>query len=165
MATIYRFIVENKTSGGGGGRKSGSGDSGGTPKKTTAKKGRAVGWLSGGNGGVEHNRKMRAINPLLNKMTGGWWEKGTRLGRAGAGLVKVDSETGKFAGFSGPAIAIIIAFVIQAILRWQQKEIAKANQLNAQNFKMLENGVGAIHGEYSISVNLWNGRQTYNQNK
>ena len=27
------------------------------------------------------------------------------------------------------------------------------------------NGGGAIHGAYNISTNLWNGRQTYNQNK
>ena len=163
MATIYRFIVEQKTTQTQGGRKSSSTDSG-LSAKSTAKKGRWVSILGGEKGGVEHNRKMRAVNPLLNKATGGYWEKGMRLGRAGIGLVQRNTETGAI-GISGTAVAIIIAFVIQAILRWQQKEIAKANQLNAQNFKMLENGVGAIHGEYNISVNLWNGRQTYNQNK
>ena len=163
MATIYRFIVEQKTTQTQGGRKSSSAESG-LSAKSTAKKGRWVSVLGGEKGGVEHNRKMRAVNPLLNKATGGYWEKGMRLGRAGVGLVQRNTETGKL-GISGTAITIIIAFVIQAILRWQQKEIAKANQLNAQNFKMLENGVGAIHGEYSISVNMWNGRQTYNQNK
>lgn len=163
MATIYRFIVEQKTTQANGGRKDSSTDSG-LSKKSTAKKGRWVSILGGEKGGVEHNRKLRAINPLLNKATGGYWEKGMRLGRAGAGLVQRNTETGKI-GISGVSVAIIIAFVIQALLRWQQKEIAKANQLNAQNFKMLENGVGAIHGEYSISVSMWNGRQTYNQNK
>ena len=162
MATIYRFIVEEKSRGGNGGRKSSS-DSG-MSKKTTAKKGRWVSILGGEKGGVEHNRKLRAINPLLNKATGGYWEKGMRLGRAGLGLVQRNTETGKL-GLSGPAIAIIIAFCIQALLKWQQQEIAKAQKLNAQNFKQLENGVGAIHGEYSISTNIWNGRHTYNENK
>ena len=161
MATIYRFIVENKTSGGGsGGRKGNT-----TPStKTTSKKGKWVGILSGNKGGVEHNRKMRAVNPLLNKMTGGWWEKGTRLGRAGAGLVQKNTKTGELR-VSGVSIAIIIAFVIQLLLRWQAQERAKAEAMNAQNFKALEYGIGAVREDYSISQNMWTGRLTYNQNK
>ena len=162
MATIYRFIVENKTSGGGsGGRR--SGESGGS-RRTTAKKGRMVSIFGGSKGGVEHNRKMRAINPLLNKATHGYWEKGMRLGRAATGLVQKDTETGKL-GISGPAIAIIIAMCIQAVLKIQNIQRERAIARNNQNFKMLENGVGAISGEYDISVNLWNNRATYNQNK
>lgn len=164
MATIYRFIVENRTTGsssGGNGRKQKTP----MPKKTTAKTGRSVALFGGEKGGVEHNRKFRAINPLLNKATGGWWEKSTRLGRAGMGLIQVNSETGAFAGLSGVAIAIIISFIIQTILKMQAKDRRIAEELNAQNFKMLENGVGAVRGEYQISTNMWNGRQTFNQNK
>lgn len=161
MATIYRFIVEQKGS---------QTSSGRTPREPTSKgagkKGRNVVSLFGGSrGGVEHNRKMRAINPLLNKATGGWWEKGTRIGRAGLGLVQVDKETGKFAGFSGVAVAILIAFVIQMIMREQQWEIRRAERINTQNFKQLENGLSAVHGAYKVSVNLWNGQYTYNENK
>ena len=159
MATIYRFIVEQKTQASSSGR---------TPRESTgkgaAKKGRAVSLFSGEKGGVEHNRKMRAINPLLNRMTGGWWEKGMRLGRAGMGLVKFDKKTGKV-GLSGPAVAIIIAFIIQTLLKWQKKEMLNAQKMNAQNFKQLENGVGATHGQYKITANFWTGRHTYNQNK
>lgn len=160
MATIYRFIVEQKTQASSSGRKT-------TDKATkgAAKKGRSLSFFGGDKGGVEHNRKMRAINPLLNRATGGAWEKGMRLTRAGIGLVKNAQEEGAKGIFSGPAIYIIIAFCIQAILKWQQNEIKKANKQNAQNFKMLENGVDAVRGEYEISVNLWNGRRTYNQNK
>ena len=163
MATIYRFIIEQKQSGGSGGRKS-SKDSGLDPK-TPSKKGKTVTLLGSMKGGVEHNRKFRAINPLLNRITGGWWEKGTRLGRAGLGLVKFNSETGKYAGFSPVAFAIIAAFVIQMLMKWQKKERERADRMNAQDFKNLENGVGAIRGQYSIAVNFWNGRRTYNQNK
>ena len=163
MATIYRFIVEQKATSGGG-RKSSS-ESSGMSKKSTAKKGKTITLLGSMKGGVEHNRYMRAVNPLLNKMTGGWYEKGMRVGRAGLGLVKFDEETGKFAGISGTAVAIIIAFAIQMVLRYQKSEIAKAQQKNKQNFKMLENGFGQINGAYDVSVNVWNGRQTYNQNK
>ena len=165
MATIYRFIIEQKTSGGSSG--SGTGrkvKQSGSNYKTTAKKGRWVSILGGEKGGVEHNRKMRAINPLINRATGGWWEKGMRIGRAGMGLVTQNTETGKL-GFSGPAIAIIIAFAIQMLLKWQKFEMVKAQQMNTQNYKQLENGVGAIHGQYEVSTHIFTGRHTYNQNK
>ena len=121
MATIYRFIVEQKTtSSGGQGRKSSSANSG-LSKKTTAKKGKWVSILGGEKGGVEHNRKMRAINPLLNKITNGYWEKGMRLGRAGLGLIKTNTATGALA-FSGVAIAIIVSLVIQTVLKIQARD-------------------------------------------
>ena len=161
MATIYRFIVEQKTSTGGDGRRTKPEGSG---RKSAAKKGRMVALFGGEKGGVEHNRKMRAINPLLNRATGGLWEKGMRLGRAGAGLIQKNTETGKL-GISGPAIAIIIAFVIQMLLKWQKVEMIKAQKMNAQNYKQLENGIGAVHGQYKISTALFTGRHTYNQNK
>ena len=162
MATIYRFIVEQKNTTNDGGRKGGGST---TPsKRTTAKKGKYVSIFGGDKGGVEHNRKMRAINPLLNRATGGWWEKGTRLGRAGAGLVQKNTETGKMA-ISGVSIAIILAFLIQSLMKIQRKEQIRAEKRNAQNFKQMENGLGAIHSEYEITTNIWNGRQTYNQNK
>lgn len=162
MATIYRFIVEQKATTSAG-RKSSKSDSG-ISKGSTAKKGKWVSLLNSEKGGVESNRKMRAINPLLNKMTHGYWEKGTRLGRAGLGLVKRNTETGKIA-LSGVAIAIIISMAIQTILKLQNRDRQIAKELNAQNFKALENGTTAIRSSYEISVNGWNGRQTYNQNK
>lgn len=160
MATIYRFIVEQKTLSTSQGRQSSSPQS----KKVTAKRGKYISLFGGEKGGVEHNRKMRAINPLLNRMTGGAWEKGMRLTRAGLGLVKKNTETGKLA-ISGPAIAIIIAFIIQALLKWQKSEMVKAEEKNMQDYKQLENGIGAIHGQYKMSKNIFTGRQTYNQNK
>lgn len=159
MATIYRFIVEQNTRASGtDGRK--GGNRLGTGKHTA----KTTNLLGSPRGGVEHNRKMRAINPVLNKATNGYWEKGMRLGRAGLGLVKEDKETGKL-GISGPAIAIIIAFVLTMLMKLQNQERLKAQKLNAQNYKMLENGTLSIHSAYSVSVNTLTGRQTYNQNK
>ena len=159
MATIYRIAIEQTTKAKEDGRK--GGNRAGTGK-TTAK---STNLLGSARGGVEHNRKLRAINPVLNKATHGYWEKGTRLGRAGMGLVKFDPATGAFAGISGVAVAIIIAFVLQMLIKWQNAERQKAQKLNAQNYKQLENGVGAIHSSYEIESNFWTGRQTYNQNK
>ena len=162
MATIYRFVIEQKQTQSSG-RKGGSG--GGSSKGTTAKKGRNVSIFGGEKGGVEHNRKMRAINPLLNKATHGYWEKGMRVGRAGAGLIQVNSETGKFAGLSGTAIAIIINIVLQTLMKWQNKEREKAQQFNRHNYKAMENGFGAVHGEYETAIDFWSGKVTYNENR
>ncbi len=160
MATIYRFIIEERQ---GGGRSSGRSVSSGS-KTGAAKKGRNVSIFGGEKGGVEHNRKMRAINPLLNKATGGIWEKGMRIGRAGLGLVTRNTETGKI-GISGPAIAIIIAFIIQTFLKIQNKDVVRANKLNTQNYSQLENGYGAVHGAYEVTSSWWNGRIRLNENK
>lgn len=162
MATIYRFIVEQKAARESSGRK-GTGASG-SAKKGAAKKGKMVSIFGGEKGGVEHNRKMRAINPLINRMTGGAWEKGMRVGRAGLGLVQRNDETGKL-GISGPALAILIAFALKVgmdILKFYQDRATKENM---QNFKQLENGIGAIHGQYEVSTHILTGRHTYNQNK
>lgn len=160
MATIYRFIVEQKTTASSSGRKVKE------PKEKhiTAKKGRMVSVFGGEKGGVEHNRKMRAINPLLNRATSGYWEKGMRIGRASVGLVQRNTETGKL-GISGPAIAIIVAFIIQTLMKWQNYEIQKAIKQNTQNYKQMENGYGSVHGQYEITTNFFTGRHTYNQNK
>lgn len=158
MATIYRFIIEERQ----GGRSSGRTTDRGT--KGAAKKGRNVSIFGGSKGGVEHNRKMRAINPLINKSTGGIWEQGMRVGRAAMGLVTRNTETGKL-GISGPALAIIIAWAIQTTLKIQNKSIQRANKQNTQNYNQLENGYGAIHGAYEVTSSWWNGRITLNQNK
>ena len=160
MATIYRFIVENRVRETTGRKSSENAPS----RKSPAKKGKWVAIIGGSKGGVEHNRKLRAVNPLFNKMTGGAWERGMRVGRASLGLVKQNTETGELK-LSGAAIAIIIAFIIQMLLKWQAQEYKKAQQRNEQNFKQLENGIGAIRGEYKMSTNIFNGRHTYNQNK
>jgi hypothetical protein len=164
MATIYRFIVEQRASVYNGGTT--------TPRasKGAGKKGKNLPLFGFGNsrGGVHSNRKLRAINPIFNKVTNGVWEKGMRLTRAGMGLVRRNTETGKLT-FSGTSIAIIIAFVLitvwNGIAKWNARERANAAKLNAQNFKAMENGSGTVHGAYSIAVNGWSGHITYNENK
>ena len=165
MATIYRFIVEQKTT---GSKESTGRKSNGTKasKKGAGKKGAQTTTLLGSaKGGVEHNRYMRAVNPLLNRMTGGYYEKATRVGRAGLGLVKFNKATGAFAGFSGVAIAIIVSFIIQTVLKIQNQQMAIAERKNERNYKAMENGVGGVRGQYDANVSFWDGRITYNQNK
>ena len=159
MATIYRYILETREGGGTSGRKNNQ-----APSKKTTGKGKWVSILNSPKGGVEHNRKMRAINPLFNRATGGYWEQGMRVGRAGLGLVKRNTETGEVK-IGGVGWAIIIAWVIQTILKFQRKQIAIADKQNTQNYKSMENGVSQIHGEYQVTRNFWNGKISYNENK
>lgn len=159
MATIYRFIVEQRIRSTGEGRK---------PRETTskgaAKKGKLISIFGGEKGGVEHNRKMRVINPIINKATYGYWEKGTRAVRAATGLVKRNSETGKLA-ISGTAYAILLQMILLYGVKLLQNEQERAKKLNAQNYKQLENGIGAVNSAYDIATNIITGRHTYNQNK
>lgn len=158
MATIYRFIVEQGTGKGSGGRNSN------TESKKKTGKGKWVSIFGGSKGGVEHNRKMRALNPVFNKATAGYSEKFFRLSRAGAGLIQRNTETGKL-GISGVAVAIIIAFCLQVVMKHHNKLIMKEQQMNKLNYKAMENGVNSVRGAYETSVNVWSGRITYNQNK
>ena len=161
MATIYRFIVEQRTrTSGGDGRKVRE-----SSGKGAGKKGKWVSLFGGDKGGVEHNRKMRAINPLLNRMTGGWWEKGMRVGRAGVGVVNTAREKGIKATIGGVGFTIIIAFIIQQLLRLQNKNLEWGKQRNTQNYKQMETGISAVHGEYQLTANVISGRRTYNENK
>lgn len=162
MATIYRFIIEEGKS-----QKSGGRRSGGSSKKKTGKSTSILKMLTGNKGGVEHNRKLRAINPLINRATGGYWEKGIRVGRAGLGLFKFKEVNGsmKFAGLSGTALAIIVAFAIQTAMKHHAKLIQKTEMENKQNYKRMESGQSAVHGNYSVAVNTWSGKISYNENR
>ena len=162
MATIYRFIIESKGTGGNGGTSGGRKNTSGG--KGAGKKGKWVSIFGGPKGGVEHNRKMRAINPLLNKATGGAWEKGMRVGRAGMGLFQRNTETGKLR-ISGTALAIIISFVIQTVIKFWNYQRQVADKQNAQDFKQMQDGYSPIHGEYRIVTNFWTGKRTFNENK
>ena len=162
MATIYRFIVEQRVKQVSDGRKPRETTS---AKKSVAKQGRNVSFFGGDRGGVEHNRKMRAINPLLNRMTGGIYEKAVRGARAVGGLANNVKESGLKGVLTGPALYILVALAITLLLQWQKSEMVKARKMNAQNFKQMENGIGAIRSQYEITTNFWTGQHTYNQNK
>ena len=159
MATIYRFVVEQQQGSGSSGRKS----SGTTKKSAKDKTFTLMGTM-----GVEHNRKLRAINPVLNKATGGYWEKSMRLGRAGLGLLKFKKgEDGRFAyaGLSSVSLAIIISFALQSAMRLQHQVIQQNEKVNKQNFRKMETGESAIHSSFEVTTQWFTGKRTYNENK
>jgi hypothetical protein len=163
MATIYRFIVEARKATGV------SYDADGNPIPAKGAGSKGGGSLTAHNpsgknrGGVEHNRYMRPINPLLNQITGGWWEKGTRLGRAAASLPEAfKTKTGKFtaAGFGSTGMLIILQFAIMMGVQAFKDQQKRAKEENQSNFLKIKSGQTTLGQDYKVSKDIF-GKITY----
>jgi hypothetical protein len=156
MATIYRFIVEARKATG----VSYDADGNPIPAKGAGSKGGASGSGSGFNfggsrGGVEHNRYMRPINPLMNQLTGGWWEKGQRLGRAGAGVLDVAKTKGIGAALGSTGSLIILQFAIMMAVQAFKDQQKKAKEENQANFLKIKSGQTTLSQDYKVSRNIF----------
>lgn len=159
MATIYRFIVENKASGGEGG-------TGNSSKKSPAKTITPLRMLVGGDG-VNHNRSMRGINAVMNTAIPNY-EKGVRLTKSVLGLTKWKQKEGggyKFAGISVSALMVLAVLMLRIAMSHHKKLIEKEERNNNANYKKLETGQTAIHSQFSVTQNYWSGKLTFNENK
>jgi hypothetical protein len=161
MATIYRFIVEstgqaqtqnllaNHSVDANGViiPKKGAGSKGGSSlvsHNPTGKRG----------GGVDHNRYMRPINPLLNRATGGWWEKGSRGVRAGTQLARELDSIGMKA-LAGTASLILLQLAIMEIDKWFREQKKKAKDENQANFLKIKSGQTTIGTDYKVSRDIF----------
>jgi hypothetical protein len=166
MATIYRFIVEstgqaqtqnllaNHSVDANGViiPKKGAGSKGGSSlvaHNPTGKRG----------GGTDHNRYMRPVNPLLNRVTGGYWEKGQRVGRAMAQLPSEFKANGMGA-LTSVASLILVQFAIMEIDKYVREQKKKAQEENQANFLKIKSGQTTIGQDYKVSRNIF-GKITY----
>jgi hypothetical protein len=163
MATIYRFIVEARKAAG----VSYDADGNPIPAKGAGSKGGfslTAHNPSGKNrGGVEHNRYMRPINPLMNRLTGGYWEKGQRVGRAILGLPEAfKTQNGKLigAGFASTASLILIQFAIMEVDKMIREQMKKAKEENQANYLKIVSGQTTLGQDYKVSKNIF-GKITY----
>ena len=163
MATIYRFIVEARKATGV------SYDADGNPMPAKGAGSKGGGSLTAHNpsgknrGGVEHNRYMRPINPLMNRLTGGYWEKGQRVGRALLGLPEAfKTQNGKLvgAGFASTASLILIQFAIMEIDKYVREQMKKAKEENQSNYLKIVSGQTTLGQDYKVSRNIF-GKITY----
>ena len=160
MATIYRFIVEARKATGV------SYDADGNPIPAKGAGSKGGGSLTAHNpsgknrGGVEHNRYMRPINPLLNQLTGGWWEKGTRLGRAGVGVLDVAKTKGIGAALGSTGALIIMQFAIMMAVQAFKDQQKKAKEENQANFLKIKSGQTTLGQDYKVSKDIF-GKVTY----
>jgi hypothetical protein len=158
MATIYRFIVEASKATG----VQHDADGNVIPRKGAGSKGGGSGRgfnLGGSRGGVEHNRYMRPINPLMNQLTGGWWEKGQRLGRAAISLPEQFSKKGIGALGSTGAL-IIMQFAIMMAVQAFREQQKKSKEENQSNFLKIVSGQTTLGQDYKVSRNIF-GKITY----
>lgn len=161
MATAYTVYVKDRTaSKKSGGMRSEESDGGVASDKNV---------FSGHHNGVDNNTKLRAINPLMNKITGGNWEKGVRATRAISSFESDYESKGIKSAMMGSGVMTVVAMVVVLIMRqidkyWtEQKELAdKANKLNYVN---MENGNNPISGSYELTSNMFNGQITIGDNK
>lgn len=166
MATIYRFIVE------GVGQAQATNllathdvDANGVliPKKGAGSKGGSslVAHNPSGkrSGGVDHNRYMRPINPLLNRITGGWWEKGQRVGRAMAQL-PADIKANGMGALGSVASLIILQFAIMEVDKYIREQKKKAQEENKSNYLKIVSGQTTIGTDYKVGRNIF-GKITY----
>ena len=159
MATIYRFLVEDMT-----GQQARQFDVNGNPVavKGAGSKSGGGGRLfnfGGSRGGVEHNRYMRPINPLMNRWTGGWWEKGQRIARAtGNVLSQVDGKgLGVLASTGG---LILLQFAIMELDKQFREQQKKAKEENQANYLKIVSGQTVLGQDYKVSRNIF-GKITY----
>jgi hypothetical protein len=161
MATIYRFIVESV--GQSDAKKilennDVSPDGEIIPKKGGGSKGGGS-LLAHNRGGVEHNRYMRPINPLLNRMTGGYWEKSMRVGRA-VGQLPADIANKGMGALTGVASLILIQFAIMEFDKWFREQQRKAKEENQANYLKIVSGQTTIGTDYKVNRNIF-GKITY----
>jgi len=159
MATIYRFLVEDMT-----GQQAQNFDVDGNPvaPKGAGSKGGGGNRLfnfGGSRGGVEHNRFMRPINPLMNRFTGGWWEKGQRVVRA-AGSLPEQFKTKGFGALASTGSLILLQFAIMEFDRWFREQQKKAKEENQANYLKIVSGQTVLGQDYKVSRNIF-GKITY----
>jgi hypothetical protein len=159
MATIYRFIVEARKATGV------SYDADGNPIPAKGAGSKGGGSLiahnpSGKNrGGVEHNRYMRPINPLMNRFTGGWWEKGQRVGRAGVGFITEANSKG-IGALATTGGLILMQFAIMEVDKMIREQMKRAKEENQANYLKIVSGQTTLGQDYKISRNIF-GKITY----
>lgn len=152
MATIFRFLVEDKATKSIGTQNSVSPSGEIVPKKGAGVK---LASFTGSNVGVDHNRYLRAVNPVVNSFTGGWWEKGTRMFRATRGVADTAKNSGAAAALTGVGAILIYQFIMMETLNLVRKELKKAEQANQSNYLRIRSGLQVLGRDYMTTKTLF----------
>jgi hypothetical protein len=96
----------------------------------------------------------------MNQITGGWWEKGQRLGRASAGVYDVASKKGIGAALGSTGALIIMQFAIMMAVQAFREQQKKSKEENQSNFLKIISGQTTIGQDYKVSRNIF-GKITY----
>jgi hypothetical protein len=154
MATIYRFIVEEKQ--GNAGHTS-TVDGASVPRNGAGNKGFNLGGMFGG---TEHNRYMRPVNSVMNRVTGGVWERGVRVTKAGANVLNAGATDGLAGILGSVGFYIIVQFLVIEMMKMFEQEKKKAREENQANFLKIKTGQTVLGPDYKINRDIF-GRITY----
>ena len=152
MATIYRFIVQDKTKS----KKLQAKVDGLTTPKGSGKSFTIL--------GAGEDRYMRPINSIMNKVTNGKWEQGTRLTKSVMSIADNYSHGGMSKAITSVGIFVIVQWAIMQIMKWWEAEKKKAERENNNNFLRMETGQSRLGDSYSVSRNVFNGKISYHSN-
>ena len=152
MATIYRFIVQDKTK---NHKLQAEVDKLKTPKGS----GKSFRILGAG-----EDRYMRPINSVMNKVTNGKWEQGTRLIKSGMSIADNYSHGGIKQAMGSVGVMVIVQYIIIQIMKWWEAEKKKAERENNNNFLRISTGQSRLSDSHNVARNVFNGRITYRNN-
>ena len=154
MATIYEFIVRDQTKN--GEQVMIDNETGEVIAKKSVAKEKP---LSGSNKGVDHNRYMRAVNPLINRYVPGF-EKYVRGGRAIIGVYDTLVQTGIKSAITGVGAIVLLELALTKLDDLRREKIEEAKKENVANYNKLITGQTQLSQNVKATKNIW-GKVTF----
>lgn len=111
--------------------------------------------------GGDHTRYMRPVNSVMNRVTGGYWEQGTRLAKASVNVVDNYKKGGFNKAVGSVGVMIIVQYLIIQFMKWWENEKKLAKQENDANFLAMVTGQTRLSEGYSVAKKVWNGKITF----
>ena len=149
MATIYEFIVRDQTKD--GKKLMVDNETGEVIGKSSVAKEKP---LSGSNKGVDHNRYMRAVNPLINRYVPGF-EKYVRGGRAIIGVYDTLVQTGIKSAITGVGAIVLLELALTKLDDLRREKIEETRKENIANYNKLITGQTQLSQNVKATKNIW----------
>ena len=149
MATIYEFIVRDQTKN--GKKLMIDPETGEVIGKSSVAKEKP---LSGSNKGVDHNRYMRAVNPLINRYVPGF-EKYVRGGRAIVGVFDTLAQTGIKSAITGVGAIVLLELALTKLDDLRREKIEETKKENIANYNKLVTGQTQLSQNVAATKNIW----------
>ena len=149
MATIYEFIVRDQTKD--GKKLMVDNETGEVIGKNSVAKEKP---FSGSNKGVDHNRYMRAVNPLINRYVPGF-EKYVRGGRAVVGVYDTFVKEGLTASLTSVGAIVLLEMVLTKLDDMRREKIEEAKKENIANYNKLVTGQSQLSQNVVATQNIW----------
>ena len=149
MATIYEFIVRDQTKN--GKQEMIDPETGEVIAKKSVAKEKP---LSGSNKGVDHNRYMRAVNPLINRYVPGF-EKYVRGGRAIVGVYDTLVHTGIKSAITGVGAIVLLELALTKLDDMRREKLEETKKENIANYNKLVTGQTQLSQNVAATKNIW----------